>query len=166
MKINLKPVIVMALSASLMGVLTLPALASPGHTSGAGHEETAYGEPGNPKQGSRVINVTMRETDDGKMVFIPNRFEIRKGEQVKFVLRNNGAIDHEIVIATLAENMKHAIEMAKNPEMEHEDPNAKRLKPSKTGEIVWKFTKAGEFDVSCLIPGHRESGMFGTIIVK
>lgn len=166
MKINLKPVMVVALSASVMGAFTLPALASPGHASGAGHEETAYGQPGNPKQGSRVINVTMRETDDGKMVFIPNRFEIRKGEQVKFVLRNNGALDHEIVIATLAENMKHAIEMAKNPEMEHEDPNAKRLKPAKSGEIIWKFTKVGEFDVSCLIPGHRESGMFGTIIVK
>ena len=56
--------------------------------------------------------------------------------------------------------------MAKNPDMEHDDPNAKRLAPKKTGEIVWKFTKAGEFDFSCLIPGHREAGMFGKIVVK
>ena len=66
----------------------------------------------------------------------------------------------------LAENLKHGEQMAKNPDMEHDDPNAKRLAPKKTGEIVWAFTKAGEFDFSCLIPGHREAGMTGKIIVK
>ena len=59
-----------------------------------------------------------------------------------------------------------AIEMQKNPDMEHDDPNAKRLAPKKTGEIVWAFTKPGEFDFSCLIPGHREAGMTGKIVVK
>ncbi len=61
--------------------------------------------------------------------------------------------------ATIEENLKHAEEMKKNPDMEHDDPNAKRLKPKKTGEIVWQFTKAGKFDFCCLIPGHREAGM-------
>ena len=50
--------------------------------------------------------------------------------------------------------------------MEHNDPNAKRLLPKKTAEMVWTFTKEGTFDFSCLIPGHREAGMTGTIIVK
>ena len=50
--------------------------------------------------------------------------------------------------------------------MEHDDPNARRLPPKTAGEIVWKFTRAGEFDFSCLIPGHREAGMTGTIVVK
>ncbi|MFG1261018.1 cupredoxin family protein [Xanthobacter sp. DSM 24535] len=142
--------------------LSTAALADAGHSHG---DERAYGEPGDPKKSGRVVQVTMREAD-GKMEFIPNRIEIRKGEQVKFVLRNNGELDHEIVLATLDENLKHAVEMAKNPDMEHDDPNAKRLAPKKTGEIVWKFTKAGEFDFSCLIPGHREAGMFGKIVVK
>ncbi|MEP9369948.1 cupredoxin family protein [Xanthobacter sp. VNH20] len=142
--------------------LSTAALADAGHSSG---DERAYGEPGDPKKPARTIQITMRESD-GKMVFIPNKIDIRKGEQVKFVLRNNGELDHEIVLATLDENLKHAVEMAKNPDMEHDDPNAKRLAPKKTGEIVWKFTKAGEFDFSCLIPGHREAGMFGKIVVK
>ena len=107
----------------------------------------------------------MREAD-GKMEFLPNRVEIKKGEQVKFMLRNNGELDHELVLGTLAENLKHGEQMQKNPDMEHDDPNAKRLAPKKSGEIVWKFTKAGEFDFSCLIPGHREAGMTGTIVVK
>lgn len=141
------------------------ALAGPG---GAGHghgDETAYGKAGDPKKPARIVQVVMSERD-GKMAFIPDRLEIRRGEQIRFQLRNNGELDHELVLATLEENLKHAVEMQKNPDMEHGDPNAKRLAPKKTGEIVWAFTKAGEFDFSCLIPGHREAGMTGKIIVK
>ncbi|MFG1288966.1 MULTISPECIES: cupredoxin domain-containing protein [Xanthobacter] len=142
--------------------LSTPALADAGHSHG---DDRAYGEPGDPKKPARTIQITMREADE-KMVFIPSKIEIRKGEQVKFSIRNNGELDHEIVVGTLDENLKHMAEMMKNPDMEHDDPNAKRLAPKKTGDIVWKFTKAGEFDFSCLIPGHREAGMSGTIIVK
>ena len=50
--------------------------------------------------------------------------------------------------------------------MEHDDPNGKTLQPKKADEIVWRFTKAGKFEFGCLIPGHREAGMTGTVIVK
>ena len=149
-------------------VASTAAFAGPGHKSGEGHShagETAYGMPGDPKKPARPVNITMREAD-GKMLFVPDRIEVRKGEQIRFVLRNNGEVDHEFVVATLEENLKHAEEMKKNPDMEHDDPNARRLAPKKTGEILWRFTKAGEFDFSCLIPGHREAGMFGRVIVK
>jgi uncharacterized cupredoxin-like copper-binding protein len=63
-------------------------------------------------------------------------------------------------------NLEHARMMAENPDMKHEEPNARRLAPKKTGEILWRFTKVGEFNFSCLIPGHREAGMTGKIIVK
>ena len=50
--------------------------------------------------------------------------------------------------------------------MEHDDPNGKRLAPGRLREIVWRFTKAGTFEFACLIPGHYESGMNGTVVVK
>lgn len=143
------------------------ALAGPG-AAGHGHGhggETAYGRPGDPKKPARTVQVAMGEKD-GRMSFIPDRIEVRRGEQIRFRLRNDGELDHELVLATLEENLRHAVEMQKNPDMEHDDPNAKRLAPKRTGEIVWAFTKAGEFDFSCLIPGHREAGMTGKIIVK
>jgi uncharacterized cupredoxin-like copper-binding protein len=56
--------------------------------------------------------------------------------------------------------------MKKYPHMEHDDPNAKRLALLTDGEIVWKFTRRGTFEFACLIPGHREAGMRGTIDVK
>ena len=133
-----------------------------GHSHGEGF---SAGEPGDPKKPARIVQVTMGEVD-GKMVFMPVKVEVKKGEQVKFVLRNNGELDHEFILATTAENLKHGEAMKKNPDMEHDDPNGKRLAPKKADEIVWKFTKAGQFEYSCLIPGHREAGMVGTIIVK
>ena len=56
--------------------------------------------------------------------------------------------------------------MKNNPEMRHDDPNARRVAPNQTSQIVWKFTKAGEFEFACLIPGHRDAGMFGIVDVK
>lgn len=141
------------------------AFAGPG-ASGHGHaQEMAYGKPGDKKKPARTVQITMKE-GDGKMMFIPSVIEVKRGEQIRFVLRNSGLLDHELVLATLEENLKHAVEMQKNPDMEHDDPNAKRLAPEKQGEILWAFTKAGEFDMSCLIPGHREAGMTGKVIVK
>jgi len=102
----------------------------------------------------------------GKMGFEPARIEVRRGEQVRFVLRNDGEEDHEFILATVTENRKHAEVMKKHPEMEHDDPNGKRILPYGGGELVWKFTKRGEFEFACLIPGHYEKGMFGKIIVK
>ncbi len=139
--------------------------------SGHNHSEHNHGavysagEPGDPAKPARIIQVTMTETD-GKMLFVPARIEIKKGDQVKFVLRNNGKLDHEFVLASTAENLEHAKNMKANPDMAHDDPNGKQLAPRKTGQIVWKFTKAGEFEYACLIPGHREAGMVGTIVVR
>jgi uncharacterized cupredoxin-like copper-binding protein len=129
------------------------------------HGRFSAGEPGDPKKPARIVEVRMFE-GSGKMGFEPARIEVRRGEQVRFVLRNDGEEDHEFVLATVTENRKHAEVMKKHPDMEHDDPNGRRLLPYGSGELVWKFTRRGEFEFACLIPGHYEKGMFGKIIVK
>src|SRR3954463_1565449 len=79
-----------------------------GHDHGHGRSFSA-GEPGDPNKPSRIVQVSMGESD-GKMLFVPARFEIRKGDQIKFVLRNNGELEHEFVLASAADNLKHAEE--------------------------------------------------------
>ncbi len=133
----------------------------------AAHEGAHFsaGQPGDPKKPARIIQVTMRE-GDGKMMFLPNRVEVKRGEQVRFMIRNGGLLAHEFILASTDENLKHAEQMMKNPEMEHDDPNGKSVAPGKSSEIVWRFTKTGQFEFGCLIPGHREAGMIGTVVVK
>jgi len=190
----MKPYLLTACLVTALPSLTLPSLAlagpgAPGHTHGMstdqvlpielvhetagahdqGHQhdlsDTPFGKPGNPKAKSKTINLSLVE-GNGTMAFEPNVITLKKGQQVRFRLVNKGALDHEFMLGTLEMNLQHAEEMKKNPDMEHDDPNGKRLTSGQKGEIVWLFNKAGTFDYSCLIPGHREAGMTGKIIVK
>ena len=147
----------------VFGLATTAALADPGHHHPAG--DKAYGQPGDPRKPARVVTIVMREAD-GRMVFTPDRIVVARGEQLRLRLRNDGEIEHELVLATVEENIAHMKAMEAAPEMAHAEPNARRLQPRATAEIVWQFTNAGEFDYSCLIPGHRQSGMTGTIVVR
>ena len=130
-----------------------------------GHGGFSAGEPGNPKKPFRIVTVTMRD-DNGAMAFEPSKLEVKRGEQIKFVIVNSGVLAHEFVLANEKDNLKHAALMQKFPDMEHDDPNAKTVQPQAKSEILWRFSKRGTFEFACLIPGHRQAGMIGTVIVK
>ncbi|MGX9431536.1 MULTISPECIES: cupredoxin domain-containing protein [Bradyrhizobium] len=148
----------MTIGLALIAIWTAePALAHESH----GHESYSAGEPGDPKKPARTIEVEMTEMD-----FKPANIEVKRGEQIRFVLRNVGKEGHEFILATTAENLKHAELMKKHPHMEHDDPNGVRLEPKNSAEILWKFTKKGRFEYSCLIADHREYGMTGHVTVK
>lgn len=143
-----------------------PAVADPGHHhGGASPHASAAGQPGDPRQPSRTVEIAMRD-GGASMEFAPSALHIRRGEQVRFVVRNEGAADHELVLGTLKDNLAHGAAMAMHPDMAHHDGNALSLEPGNSGELVWKFTRPGVFDYSCLIPGHREAGMTGVITVE
>jgi uncharacterized cupredoxin-like copper-binding protein len=135
---------------------------------GPGHDDSresfSAGESGDPKKPFRVVVVSMRE-GDGKMMYVPDDLEVKKGEQIKFVIKNEGELDHEFMLASVKENAAHAKLMEKNPEMEHDDPNAKSIKSKGVAEILWRFSKPGSFEFACLVPGHYEAGMKGTVVV-
>jgi uncharacterized cupredoxin-like copper-binding protein len=158
-----------ALPLILAAALALPppsiAWADPGHHGPVHGSATAFGRPGDSAKGGRVVQITMGETEAG-MAFAPNRIDVRRGEQIQLVLHNGGELDHELVIGTVEANRRHAEEMASHPDMAHEDPNARRLGPKSSGILRWQFTEAGTFEYACLIPGHREAGMVGTVVVK
>ena len=125
----------------------------------------AAGEPGKAGEKSRTVEIVMKE-GDGEMSFTPNRVEVKRGEQIHFILKNEGELKHEFMLASLKENAEHGKLMEKFPDMEHDDPNGKTLDPGKSAEILWKFTKAGTFEYACLVPGHHQAGMHGVVIVK
>ncbi len=39
------------------------------------------------------------------------------------------------------------------------------VKPGARQEVVWNFNRPGEFHYACLIAGHYQAGMVGTISV-
>lgn len=129
------------------------------------HGPDAAGEAGNRAQVTRTIEVRMIE-QSGRMLFQPPSITINRGDTVRFIVRNGGELEHEMVIDTLEGNQRHKLQMQANPDMEHADPNAVRVESKKDGEIIWKFTHSGVFEYACLIPGHYEAGMHGRINVR
>ena len=141
-----------------------PALASGSHAGGHG-EKMAVGEPGDKSKVTQTIRVSMKETEDGKMLFQPAVIKVRKDQTVKISIKNAGQSDHEFVLDKEDKILEHKKVMEKFPEMEHADANSLRLTAGQSGEIVWKFTTGGEFKFACLIPGHYEAGMHGDVTV-
>jgi uncharacterized cupredoxin-like copper-binding protein len=125
-------------------------------------EQKDWGIAGDAKAVKRSIAIGMADT----MRFTPDRITVKLGETLRFKAKNNGKVLHEFVIGTIAENAKHAELMIKFPAMEHDEPYMAHVPPAKSGQIVWQFNRAGEFEFACLIAGHYQSGMVGTIIVQ
>ncbi|MEK7754949.1 MAG: cupredoxin family protein [Acidobacteriota bacterium] len=132
-----------------------------GHSADGGHAQRA-GEPGDPNKVSRTIQVLM--SDD--MKFTPAKVIVKRGETIRFVVRNAGQTKHEMVIGSMAELKEHAEAMRQMPGMEDDEPNQVTLDAGKSGELVWQFTKAGAIDFACLQPGHFEAGMMGKVSVR
>jgi len=124
--------------------------------------ETDFGRTGDPKRVSRTVTIDMADT----MRFTPAALQVRKDETIRFVVRNRGKVMHEMVIGTMKELAEHAEQMKKHPDMEHDEPYMAHVAPGKEAAIVWQFTKAGEFHFGCLVAGHFDAGMTGTISVR
>ncbi len=142
------------------------------------------GEKGDPKNIDRIIEIKMYDN-----YYEPNLIKVKKGETIKFIVRNLGEMVHEYNIATKEMHIKHQHEMQKlvdhgilmvdkidkekmkkmskmDHSLGHSHANSVMVEPKKTGEIVWKFSKNLTLEMACNIPGHYETGMVGKIIIK
>lgn len=142
---------------------------------GAGHEDRdehehehsfSFGAPvADPVD--RTIVITANDT----MRFDPASIEVKEGEAIRFVVRNEGRLQHSFTLGTAAEQMEHEDEM-KGMSMAmmaghmDDDPNGMVIEPGTTGSLAWRFTKAGEVQFACHIPGHYAAGMKGSIEVE
>jgi len=147
--------------------LALPSVQAHGdaHKSDSGpvvKEQKPWGIAADPKQARRTVEIRM--SDD--MRFTPSHLDVRLGETLRLRASNRGQVMHEIVIGTRAELVEHAEMMKKFPNMEHDEPYMAHVAPGRRGDIVWTFNRAGDFEFACLIPGHFEAGMRGTIRVQ
>lgn len=129
------------------------------------HGGFAAGEVGDADANPRAIEIELSE-GEGTMAYRPHMVEVKRGETVRFMLKNKGALDHEFVLGTKADNSDHAKMMQSMPGMVHLEKNMTQVSSGQASELLWKFTKAGEFEFACLIPGHYEAGMHGTVVVK
>lgn len=90
----------------------------------------------------RDVPVTLGDFDFG-----PNEWTFKKGEQIRFVLTNEGAAIHEMKIRGVS-------------------AASQDIYPGRTDEVRVTFKKTGKFQVVCDVADHRQRGMIGTIRVE
>lgn len=151
--------LVAALSTAL---IASTAVASGDHAGGHHDDSNAIGQPGKAAKVTRTVTVDMTDA----MRFTPADIAAKKGETIKFVVKNSGKVKHEMVLGTERELKEHYEAMKKNPEMEHADENMVTVQPGKSGEMIWQFTKSGKVNFACLQPGHYDAGMKGAVVVS
>ncbi|MDC8773105.1 cupredoxin domain-containing protein [Roseateles albus] len=154
------------LSAALALSFNAPARAHgvEGHAAKAGtvnKEQMTFGIAGEAKAVNRTVQVSMSDA----MRFTPALIEVKQGETIKFVIKNEGKVMHEFVIGSKDSLAEHAAMMLKFPNMQHDEPYMAHVQPGGKGQIVWTFNRAGDFDFACLIAGHYQAGMVGRIQV-
>jgi uncharacterized cupredoxin-like copper-binding protein len=159
--------LILMLPALLVWLLASPAVHAHGDRQHAPKaevmgEKTAWGIAGKPSRIDRTIRLDMTDA----MRFLPDTIHVREGETVRFIVSNKGRMLHEMVIGTPDELAKHAAMMVRFPDMEHDAPYMAHVGPGKRGEIIWQFNRAGTFEFACLIAGHYEAGMRGTLTVS
>jgi uncharacterized cupredoxin-like copper-binding protein len=166
---------VVAIAASIP-VFATAAVAAGSHGGGA-----EIGTPGAVSETTRTIEVKMYDN-----FYEPETIDIREGETIRFVIKNEGELVHEFNIGTATGHAAHQEEMmmmvehgvleadrinwnaAKKMQASmghgaHDDPNSTLLEPGQSGEVVWTFPEHATLEFACNVPGHYDAGMMGEI---
>lgn len=89
-------------------------------------------------------SVTITASDDLK--FTPNVINAKPGDTVNVSVVNSGKTDHTFVVPDLKVSVQ--------------------IPAGKTTQVTFTAPAAGTYAFQCDVPGHKEAGMVGQIIVK
>jgi uncharacterized cupredoxin-like copper-binding protein len=120
-----------------------------------------------PSLPAQVVSRSVEVRMDDQMRFYPSRIDVQAGETLRFVVRNDGQVEHELVLGSESSLREHAEAMKQGAGHAHGHAGAAiSLQPGQTGELVVTFPTATTVQMACLVPGHYEAGMRGTVEVS
>lgn len=155
---------------ALLALTPAATLAHEAH-SHAGHRVAMQGgAPGKASNATRTVTIVASDSE-----FSLKSVKAKAGETIRFVVRNEGQLVHEMTIGTKAMQEAHQSEMlgfAASGAIEadridraklgsHDHGNNVLLEPGQSGEIVWTFAQASDLEFGCNVPGHYDAGMKG-----
>jgi uncharacterized cupredoxin-like copper-binding protein len=145
-----------------------PAVPSPAESSSQGmggmdHGESfAFGEPADPSQAERIIQVEALDS----LRFDPSSIEVDVGETVTFEVTNAGETAHEFVLGDATTQDEHQGEMGNmGASMMPDEKNVLGLDRAEESSLTWTFTEPGTVLYACHVEDHFAGGMVGAITV-
>lgn len=148
-------------------LLSHPDFAATGHSHG---EASPAEHDASPL--AQVVSRSIAVQMDDQMRFTPSTIDVQTGETIRFVVRNTGRTAHEMVLGSAADIQAHAEAMKQSSSAGHDAPHshgtgaAITVAAGQTGELVVSFPQAITLQMACLIPGHYEAGMRGTVNIS
>ena len=110
-----------------------------------------------PDDGTQTVSVSL---SDG-LTIDPSKMSVTAGVPVRFVVTNDGALDHDFFLGTDKE-----IKTRSEGDGEPGPDRFIAVPPGKTVELVYTFDDPGKVIAACTIAGHYSGGMKATITVK
>lgn len=110
------------------------------------------------RSGVRTIDLTIHHSR-----FEPGALEVRRGEEVRFVVHNDDPIAHELIVGPISVQDRHE----SGREQWHPPvPGEVSVALFATAETTYAFDEPGTVWFGCHLPGHWAYGMQGRITVR
>lgn len=105
------------------------------------------------------------------MTFSPSTFEVTAGVPVELTFVNEDALEHDFSILEIpVESVSEPDAMSAEHEMQMgagvEPVLHVAVEPGATNHLSFTPTKPGTYEFFCTVPGHKDAGMVGTMVVK
>lgn len=147
-----------------MAALTCVAVAGCALSGSDGGTATVDGE-------IRIVEIEMADT-----AFRPVSIDVRRGETVRFMFHNSGAVAHDAFIGDADAQVDHERVMREAEQgshggghggssTEHGGADAITVEPDDSGQLIHAFEKVGTYEIGCHQPGHYDAGMRVTVEV-
>jgi uncharacterized cupredoxin-like copper-binding protein len=101
--------------------------------------------------------------------FSPTRFEVTAGQPVHLTLHNGGALEHDFSVMEIPVTLHSEGDPMAGHEMEGMEEEPALHMVAAAGEdstLEFTPTKPGTYEFFCGVPGHKGSGMTGTLVVN
>ncbi|MDP9070750.1 MAG: cupredoxin domain-containing protein [Actinomycetota bacterium] len=96
--------------------------------------------------------------------FSPARVVVEAGTAVRFVVRNEDPIDHELVIGDDATHRRH--EQGREAHHHGDVAGEVSVPAGATSATTYRFATPGRVVFGCHLPGHWDYGMRGVVVVS
>jgi uncharacterized cupredoxin-like copper-binding protein len=110
-----------------------------------------------PDDGATPIEVSLLDS----MEIEPGRIEVEAGKPVRFIVTNEGALDHDFFIGSDKEQKQRS-----NGEGEPGPDRYVQVPPGETVTLLVTFPSEGRTIAGCVVPGHYTAGMKANIIIE
>jgi uncharacterized cupredoxin-like copper-binding protein len=121
---------------------------------------------GSQEESASGSEITVKVVDEFN--YDPSTITVQPGQEVTITFENTGTVEHTFNVLKADAELEHIKEEVDDEEHLHESLlfDIHEVAPGASeSETFTAPTEPGEYTIACLVPGHADAGMVGTLVV-